>query len=31
MDEIPQHIKDSLVEVSINKYKDKSTLGLFGK
>ena len=31
MDEIPQHIKDSLVEVLINKYKDKSTLGLFGK
>lgn len=29
--EIPQHIKDSLVEVLINKYKDKSPLDLFGK
>lgn len=31
MDEIPQRIKDSLVEVLMNKYKDKSPLGLFGK
>ena len=31
MDEIPQRIKDSLVEILMNKYKDKSPLGLFGK
>lgn len=29
--EIRQHIKASLVEALINKYKDKSPLGLFGK
>ena len=31
MNDIPQHIKDSLIEALINKYKDKSPRGLFGK